>query len=649
MRRSRPTKRTARIVLLAALALLVSLPMYPAESYNLKFYGREKGLTNLAALCYWQDRSGYIWVGTTGGLFRYDGVSFHQYGSKEGLSETYIWSLTGTPDGALWVGTGAGIVRQSGGRFEPVELPVKLTGYPVFLSSDAQGDVYAATSAGLLVGMAGESPRRFRLPDDPLARRLSKSVFAAGPGRVWFSCDQELCLWDGARVTSYGAESGLPAEKWRTILEDRDGNLWLRSGEKVARRKQGESRFRVVAADLGEATAVPEALTLDPFGRVIAGSSHGILVWDASVWRLLEPSTLSGDAITFLTTDREGSLWVGLYGKGLAQWVGYGEWENWTTHEGLASGLVWRIRRDGAGTLWVGTNYGLQYREPKPPWSSRQFEAPSRAEWNSFEHRRIRSVQALAVDPNGDLWVGGRMPPCRIDHRSRVMQCFGPESGLPAGATNDMRSGRDGRLYLGSARGVFRSSPLVSGAPVRFEQVGGEVSGAGQSAAVLQDQSGAIWSAAYIRGVLVWQGDSWKRYTPADGLRKAVVVSVEQDREGWVWISYAERLPPTRARLHGGRLEIDTAGPAANARLRPYSMHDDGRGGLWSLGDAGVDVLRGAQWTHYDADDGLIFDDTNSGAFLADADGSYWIGTSNGLSHFTPHRPVAAPDEDWRH
>ena len=66
----------------------------------------------------------------------------------------------------------------------------------------------------------------------------------------------------------------------------------------------------------------------------------------------------------------------------------------------------------------------------------------------------------------------------------------------------------------------------------------------------------------------------------------------------------------------------------------------DTRGWLWVGTDHGIDVFDKARWRHYGRSDGLIWDDCNSNAFLADADGAVWIGTSRGLSRF---RPSQAP------
>ena len=103
----------------AAIALALVLPA-AAQEYSFRFYGATEGLQNLVVLSLAQDHTGYIWVGTEGGLYRYDGTRFRLMGQAEGLPcSTEVHSLFVAADGALWANTCGRIFRFGGQRLNP--------------------------------------------------------------------------------------------------------------------------------------------------------------------------------------------------------------------------------------------------------------------------------------------------------------------------------------------------------------------------------------------------------------------------------------------------------------------------------------------------------------------------------------------------
>src|ERR1700691_3108072 len=60
-----------------------------------------------------QTTDGYLWVGTEGGLLRFDGVRFVPWAAPDGkqLPSVRIYSLLGASDGSLWIGTGTGLAQ----------------------------------------------------------------------------------------------------------------------------------------------------------------------------------------------------------------------------------------------------------------------------------------------------------------------------------------------------------------------------------------------------------------------------------------------------------------------------------------------------------------------------------------------------------
>src|SRR5438874_11870432 len=93
-----------------------------AQRYRFKYYSHSYGLKDTEIHCLLQDRTGFLWAGTLGGLFRYDGVRFARVG--EGDTPTAaIEALDEAPDGTLWVATEGGLARLRGDHLVPVNLP----------------------------------------------------------------------------------------------------------------------------------------------------------------------------------------------------------------------------------------------------------------------------------------------------------------------------------------------------------------------------------------------------------------------------------------------------------------------------------------------------------------------------------------------
>ena len=137
---------------LGAVALLLAAPL-AAQRYSFRHYGQEEGLTNTVSQCLLQDRTGFIWVGTQNGLFRFEGTRFEGFYRADGLPSSRIESLHEDGAGTLWVGTRSGLARRWGDRFRAIAVPGR---YEVLgrsaIASDRQGTVYVGTSEGLLVG-----------------------------------------------------------------------------------------------------------------------------------------------------------------------------------------------------------------------------------------------------------------------------------------------------------------------------------------------------------------------------------------------------------------------------------------------------------------------------------------------------------------
>jgi signal transduction histidine kinase/ligand-binding sensor domain-containing protein/ActR/RegA family two-component response regulator len=657
-------------LLLAALGLPVQLA---GQRYNFKFYGEEEGLQNLAVQVVLQDRAGFLWVGTQNGLFRYDGSRFTSFGRADGLPAGRIDSLHEAVDGTLWVGTDFGLARRQGQRFETVPLtPGGSTGVAgrEAIASDSSGHLYVATRSGLAVGTKSPRGWEFKLAGPAAghsAGEPASAVYVDSIGLVWYSCgSKDLCRLEGKHSLSSGPE-GLPKDRWEAIIEDLEGNIWVRSENQLAVRSPATHRFQLrtpaAGGALAPATNTLPALALDPDGNLLVSTNRGLARQAGAGWETVGADQgLTTNDISTVEQDREGSIWIGLLGSGLARWLGYREWQSWNGNDGLSRESVWAAARDASGRLWVGTQAGLDYLDERPE-ENRSGGLPWRHQLAGLE------IRALAAASDGTLWIGGGNGGGlrQLDPRNGSTRSFGPAQGLTNGSVLHLTADREGRIWASTRAGLFRSIAATSkGQVTGFEQVRLSGNGTTEHAAgviansgpvpppvdaqnqqpaegflmTLQDSRGAVWACGDF-GLARYAEGRWTRFTTNDGLKDNMVASVAEDVDGSIWVGYRDAYGVTHLTFPGSGAgdhpQVEHINSTNGLRSdKTLFLGRDRRGWLWVGTDHGMDVYDHARWRHFGHSDGLIWDDTNRNAFLAEPGGSIWIGTSRGLSRFQP-------------
>ena len=634
--------RLRPIWLIALGACCLGAPSAWAQRYSFKFYGEEEGLKNLAVQAVLQDRAGFLWVGTQDGLYRYDGNHFTAFTSHDGLPGTRIEALHESADGTLWVSTGRGLARRAHERFEPISLNGRTVIGRQGISSDRNGHLYLATDLGLAIGDMSKSGVAFRAVERPAGsgqpgRGAAVSVYTDEAGVVWFGCGQDLCELDNQTVSDVSASQELPPDRWDAILGDPEGNLWVRSESALYLRRKGAARFELQTG-LAQSTNTYPTMALDPAGRLLAPTNLGLMRQDAGGWERIDAEQgVTSNDISAVFQDREGSVWLGLLGSGLARWLGYGEWHSWTAHDGLSRESVWSIARDGGGRMWVGTQFGLNYAE--------RVSTGGRLIWKQLRVDGLEMVRALAANPDGTLWIGGEPGGLRqFDPRTGKTRTLGPGNGLPPGGVRSVMVDHHGLVWVSANTGLFRSrTPVGIGDEAAFEQqFPPGTRGNEKFLKTIEDARGQVWAAGDF-GLARWSEGAWTRYTKADGLRADGLAQLAEDANGSIWAGYRDAFGISRLtfRSGGGKPEIKNYSTANGLRSdKTLFLGFDSAGRLWVGTDRGVDVFHQGNWRHYGRSDGLVWGDCNTNAFFADA-GGVWIGTSRGLSRF--HSAAVAP------
>ncbi len=611
------------------LVLLTLAQVCSAQRYKFQLYGQADGLTNLAPLCMLQDHTGFLWVGTQNGLFRYDGTHFEAFHPEQGLPANAVNSLYEDPDGSLFVATPGGVARYSGHGFVTVNAATTLRRQGI--ATDSTGALYLATESGLRVERSGNVKTVALTPSS-----VVYSVYRDADGKIWTGCGDRLCAVENDRLIPVAPE--LPAMPWRSIKMDRNGRRWLLATRAVWMQRDGAHKFEPLPSPplpsspfLGD----PE-LDVDWNGDVIVTTSEGLARWDQHQWhRIDRASGLIRTDVSTLLADREGSLWVGFAGLGLARWIGMAEWASWGESEGLPHEAIWAIDRDPRGTLWVGTSAGLAF--------SGQAFSGAKQRWSVRPEFAGRMVLSLAHSQDNSLWIGtGENGIWRIDGRSgRAEQV--PISDKRGAFKSKILVDRENYLWVTTRGALYRSAaPLGPGMPRMVEQpvpalVENEV-----FYALVEDSKGSVFASG-TQGLAVYDHGRWSRLTTRDGLRNNDVGPVAVATDGSIWVGYGDALGVSRLSLNGStwRVEHTTAAEDGAPSNQALFLGTDSASSIWYGTDNGVHVLTAGKWRHYGQADGLVWDDCNSRAFFADPDGAVWIGTSRGLSRF--HRRANVP------
>ncbi|MBL8298447.1 MAG: GAF domain-containing protein [Rhodanobacteraceae bacterium] len=588
-------------------------------------YGAAQGLPDVGIFQVVQDRTGFIWATTEDGLYRYDSHRFQAFGLRDGLPSVVVTAIHEDASGTLWVGTRAGLARWNGQTFQALassdgrELDVAaIVDSPDTLWVAAAQGLYRRRADGPLEAVAG-------WPGGP----ATAAHFTSAPARLW------VARWDsGAQLWTLEKESWrqaiLPAnrllERIGGIVADGGGRLWVRQASTLLVGTPGDRAFadaQLPPSFHSRLRAAGSYLVAGRHGDVWVPTDSGVLHYRDGVWDYVDTaSSLRVPWVRAVLEDREGSLWIG--SVGLHRLRRGGLFRAYTTAEGLNDNVVWSVLRDHDNRLWIG---GAGLAELTP--------AGARTVAGTESHY----IRTIVEGADGVLYAAGvpgnvvftfdtrRHTLQRTELASlasrRIMRLL-REPGLLWVATDEsgLLQAREGKTL------EFARTELPQG-DVR-ESIGD----------ISRDGSGRLWVAGR-HGLVVRDDKQWKRFTRHDGLRRDFVAYARPMRDGTLLAGYFDPLGIAQVRYLGDRLVVERHidPPAADEGLNSlFLIAEDPTGRLWTGSGHGLDVRDAAgAWQHFGIADGLVGEDVNNMAFLAETE-NIWIGTSAGLARFDVQR-----------
>lgn len=587
----------------------------PASRFLRTEFTAEDGLTSNTLNDILQTRDGFLWVGTSSGLLRFDGRHFDNIDFLPStVAKKGVRALAEAPDGALWVGTDIGVARipkESLHQFGYLGSAL----YRLEMKSSDSVKCLRFTHAGVL--WVGASDGLYRLDNGSFLAAIPNlsisSVEEAANGHLLVAGSRGFYEWDGLRAIQHADipdRLGVPAPKINQVFEDHTGTIWFSSAAGVAREVAGSVQ-QLQPYGVGKA---PEARRVyeDRQGNIWVVMVNGLFRATAGG---LEPVTAGLQPIS-VTTDSDGNLWVGTNGQGLVRFKHRSVWM-FTMADGLPSDVPAAVLAGSDGKLWVGSNCGgLSW------FDGRRFQTLSEKEGlvNSC-------VSSLAEDANRDLWIGTYGGGVFRLHGGRFTE-FSRKDGLAGETVRDVLPASDGSLWIATTQGLTR---------MRDSRFHTYTSADGLSSDHLifvhEDKQHVIWAGSSA-GINRFTGDRFKTVTMAQGA--SAYTFMRNDAAGHL---YAFDAPQGIIRIEGNRLITVADSP------RIGSMAQAGKD-IWFCGDG---IYRAAsdaferweqepnapqEYVRFGRADGMKSAECNTGssALAAAHDGKVWTATAQGLA-----------------
>jgi ligand-binding sensor domain-containing protein/anti-sigma regulatory factor (Ser/Thr protein kinase) len=576
-----------------------------------------------------QTPDGYLWIGTTGGLARFDGSRFLSYrrSSSPALTENSVFCLLTARDGSLWLGTeGGGLLHFDHGEFHAYSAREGLTdGFVRSVIEDELGRLWVGTDNGLFRIRNGVVQR---VDTSRIAPSLAiHSIFEDREHRIWAG-GSRLLMFDGDQVRQFGLPGAFSQNRVKSILQTSDGTIWV--GTVGGLQRLAHDRF----VALHDIAATVRTLRQTADGTLWIGTiGHGLYTWANNELRHVGSNgLLPSNTVLSIYEDDTHQIWIGTQ-DGLVRLsrtpvrvvpLPGGSDPDFETISWDSQGTIWAVSsrvyaihndratphvfapvanipvrnvfRDRQGTLWIGTDGSGVYH----------FTASGPVHYSAPFLLANNFVRAFLQSRDGSVWIATDEGVSRIN--------AGKVSNLRAGdglvyfSTRALMEDHDGNLWIGTDQGL---SCWNNGRFIR--NVATEALQQEKIWTILQDESGFIWFGTRDHGLFRYRDARIAQFTTAQGVASNSIYQLLEDRHGQLWMSSPNTISSIPLQ------SLDTAAPENELHLAVTSYE-----------------------MPYDADSAQMYGGRQPSGCI-DRDGGIWFPSSRGAVYIFPEPAPQMP------
>jgi len=634
---------------------------------------RQHGLSQSFILSVAQDKNGFMWFGSQGGLNRFDGYEvkvFTRDESQGSVPGNTIRALLSDSKGRLWVGTDNGGFAQYLFETETfttynTENSSLLTNRIRALHEDAHGQIWVGTDDG---GLWRFDPilKEFFFATSKLSDESIVAIASGNDGELWvatrsglFELSSDLGLIPA--LSGQKAADKISGLHIRAVLQEPDGTLWIGTQSEGAFRIAADGTFEqfVVGAVESESISGMQVVRFlrDDRGDIWLATSGGLdhATDEGFVSHRSDPTnsrSLSNDIVVDLFQDQGGVIWIATFG-GLNYWS-RSEYlaEHVSANKRLANSLsspaVTAISESSDGTVWVGTFRG-GLNEILTDGTIRHH----RFDRNDSTSIPEDSVMSLYVDSKDRLWVGTRSAGLAIfDSEQGLVKLFDQTSENPfrlsSNAITSITESEYGEMLVGTYGGGLNRVDLVSLEVTSIQASRGEgVLRSNRIMMVFEDSTGHIWLGTDGAGLAYYDRYREKfihfHNDEVSGFKASFVMAVEEDSEGNLYFGTQNsglfRLGSESQTVDHFRFDAITEQDGLSSNI-VYDVLVDDFDKVWLSSNAGLNRYDPVSGTvsYLGLSNALQDLEFNSGAAHKLVNGDLLFGGINGFNRIDPAR-----------
>jgi len=510
-----------------------------------------------------QDKYDRLWIGSAGGLVRYDGYRFRRYlqasaqlsgnQSSNPIAGNFVRDLHQARDGTLWLATSPGGIQRyesaSDSFYQPQITAPGIAddfGYQVqAITENSKGDIWLAGNQGLALLDQNGQVLQFVAPQPEL--QDIRALLADEHGNLWIGSRSGLFLLTPGSAGPHQISSPETQLGQVLTLARVADQIWLGTDRAGAFAITANHRLTALAQHLTTGSVpgpVYDILQVSDDEVWLAGFA-GISRLSVSDRRLIgrfqhdisNPFSLAHQDVRTLLKDKAGKIWLGGYGGGLQRFDGQPGVStlrpSLANNHSISSGNISSILELANGQLWLGNRgNGIEVIDPVSGIIARH--QPAQGVPGKLQHGWIT---AMAEQADGTIWVGvnpGQV--YRYQPQSGQFVLLGPEQGIWRTNVRTLFIDSLQRLWLGSSTGVALWQPGQQRF-VRIRQDDGEPL-QDYINSIAEDQHGNIWLATGASGLYLIEPSTQTIPTAKAIQSKQLsnILGLLNDRQNRLWL-----------------------------------------------------------------------------------------------------------------